>query len=177
MKHKQNDDGLLTPASYWEKKLGIKHSTEKARYKKLCGYKLSKDEKKLLDGAYYITFSDWKEYIDDKVSVLDDRELFEYGKYINGRLQNENLFSGLLSNFMLPMIISILTSIFAEIFALYLSKSYNHPILDFLAILFEYVVFLITLFILIKMIVENAQENKADILFYKDVYEIIRSKL
>lgn len=177
MKHKQNDDGLLTPTNYWEMKLGIKHNTEKVRYKKLCGYKLSKDEKKLLDGVYYITFSDWKEYIEGKLSVLDEKELYEYSKYINGRLQNENVFSGLFSNFMLPLIIAVLTPIFTEVLALFFDASYDDPILDFLSFLIKYGTCIIALILLIKMVVENAQENKAGNLFYKDIYEIITSKL
>jgi len=177
MKYKRNDDGLLTPSHYWEMKLGIKHKTEEARYKKLCGYKLSKDDKKLLDGIYYITFSDWKKYIDDKLAVLDEEELFEYSKYINGRLQNENVLSGLFSNFMIPLALSALTPIFTEIFTQYLNASYGNPILDCLSFLIKYGVCTITLLLLIKIVSENAQENKACNLFYKDVYEIIISKL
>lgn len=134
MKHKRNDDGLLTPTNYLELKLGIKHN-------------------------------------------LDEEELFEYSKYINGRLQNENVLSGLFSNFMLPIIISALTPIFTEIFTQYLNVSYDDPILDFLAFLIRYGACITTLFLLIKIVAENAQENKACNLFYKDVYEIIISKL
>lgn len=161
MKHKRNDDGLLAPTNYWEMKLGIKHNTEKSRYKKLCGYKLSKDDKKLLGGAYFITFSDWKEYIEGKLSVLDEEELFEYSKYINGRLQNENVFSGLFSNFMLPLMISVLTPIFTEMFTQYLDASYDNAVLDFLSFLIRYGAGIIALVLLIKTVVENAQENKA----------------
>ena len=176
MKNKRNNDGLLTPTEYWEKKLGIKHNTEKARYKKLCGYRLCKNDKKFLDGAYFITFSDWKKYIEDKLSFLDEKELFEYSKYINGRLQNENIFSGLFSNFMLPLMISVLTPIFTEIFTQYIDSSYDNAVLDFFSFLIRYGAGIIALFLLMKAVVENAQENKAGNLFYKDMYEIIITK-
>lgn len=178
MKHKQkNNDGLLSPTEYWEIKLSIKHITEKARYKKLCGYKLSKDDKAHLDGAYYITFSDWSEYIDGKLSALDTKELFEYNKYINGKLENENVFNGLFSNFLVPLMISAITAIIAELLTQYLNESYNNPILDLISILIKYSTCAIALIILVKAVVENAQDNKAAHLFYKDMHEIIISKL
>lgn len=178
MRHKhKNNDGLLTPTDYWEMKLGIKHKTEKARYKKLCGYKLSKNEKILLDGAYYITFSDWKKYIEDKLSFLNEKELYEYSKYINGNLENENIFTGLLSNFILPLTISVLTPIFAEIFAQYLNELNDDFISFFLSFMIKYVTFILALVMLTKIIIENSQKNKSDKLFYKDMYEIIISKL
>ena len=178
MKHKQkNNDVLLTPAEYWEMKLGIKHITEKARYKKLCGYRLSKDDKAHLDGAYFITFSDWKEYIDDKLSVLNTEELTEYSKYISGKLEDENVLNGLFSNFMLPLIISLITPIGAEVFTQYLNKTYDNPILDFISFLIKYITCIIVLVMLIKMVIDNVRDNKAGNLFYKDIYEIILSKL
>lgn len=178
MKHKQNNnDGLLSPTEYWEMKLGIKHITEKARYKKLCGYRLSKDDKTYLDGAYYITFSDWYTYIDDKLSVLDTKELFEYSKYINGRLEKENIFSGLFSNFMVPLMISVIAPIVLEVLTQYLNESYNHPLLDFLSIIIKCIICVITLVKLTKIVVNNAQDNKAGHLFYKDMYKIVVSKL
>ncbi len=74
MKRIEDNDILLSPTTYWDKKLGIKHINEEVRYKKLCGYDLSRGDKKYLDGAYYITFSDWKEYMEEKVSVLNQEE-------------------------------------------------------------------------------------------------------
>ncbi len=130
-KNKSTKDGLLTPTEYWEMKLGIKHSTEKARYKKLCGYKLSKDDKSLLDGAYYITFSDWEKYMDEKLSTLNSKELFDYSKCINGRLENENVFNGIFSGFMLPLIISAITPIVGKILTQYLTEKYDNSVLDF----------------------------------------------
>lgn len=178
MKHKQkNNDGLLSPTEYWEMKLGIKHITEKARYKKLCNYRLSKDDKAYLDGAYYITFSDWDTYINDKLSVLDTKELFEYSKYINGRLEKENIFSGLFTNFMVPLIISVITPIVLEMLTEYLTESYNHPLLDFLTIIIRCIICAVTFITLTKIVVENAQDNKASHLFYKDMHKIITSKL
>ena len=177
MKHKQkNNDGLLTPTQYWEMKTGIKHITEKARYKKLCGYRLSKNDIAYLDGAYYITFSDWNEYIDSKLSSLDTKELFEYSKYINARLENENVFSGLFSNFMMPLMISVI-GIIAEMLTQYFNETYNNPILDLISILLKYGTCIIALVILIKKVVEDVQDNKAGHLFYKDMYELIISKL
>ena len=177
MKHKQNDNGLLTPTDYWEKKLGIEHRIEKARYKRLCGYKLSRNEKKLLDGAYYITFSDWKEYIDEKISVLDDKELLEYSKYINSQLQRQDVFNGLFSELVIPLMLAMLAPIFTELCTQYLSSSYDSLVFAFLSILLKYVFFVIALVVLLKVIVDNAQDNKANNLFYKDMYDNINLKL
>ena len=180
MKHKRNDDGLLMQIDYWEMKLGIKHNTEKARYKKLCGYKLAKKDRLLLDGAYYITFSDWKEYMDAKLSVLDKKELFEYSKYINSQLHKGNIFSGVLSNFMLPVAVSIITSVFTELFMQVADKSFDNYISYIIIYSISYLIklgmYLCVLLFFIKMVVDNVQENKADNLFYKDMYEIVNSK-
>lgn len=47
----------------------------------------------------------------------------------------------------------------------------------FLSILFKYVFFIIALVVLLKVIVDNAQDNKANNLFYKDMYDNINLKL
>lgn len=177
MKRKDYNDNLLSQTAYWEMKLGIKHSTEKARYKKLCGHNLSKDERKDWDGVYYITFSNWKEYMEGKLSVLNQAELLEYSKYINLRLEKVNVFEVLVSNYFFPFLIAIVSPLIAEIFIKYLVNAEN----DLLGIVIEFIVCMVSFYLLMKYVIKNVmgeiEDNKVSHLFYKDMYELVTSKL
>ena len=64
-----------------------------------------------------------------------------------------------------------------ELCTQYLSSSYDSLVFAFLSILLKYVFFVIALVVLLKVIVDNAQDNKANNLFYKDMYDNINLKL
>lgn len=81
MKQKKSTGVLLDPLDYWERKLCINYESEYVRYKKLC-MKLNKKEIRKLDGAYYITYSDWEKRMTDAIQHLDSAELYEYIHFI-----------------------------------------------------------------------------------------------
>lgn len=173
MKKQKNNDGLIDPTEYWESKLDMNHSTEKVRYKKLCGYKLSKSDKKLLSKPYFTTYTVWRNYMENKLSVLDPDELFEYSKYINMQIEYENVFNGIFSNFMLPFIVSIFAPFIAGTLSQYIIDSDKDSVTILVSLLVIFIACMFALYYIIKMIVETVNKNKSDNLFYKDLYDII----
>ena len=177
MKRKEDKDNLLLQATYWNMKLGIKDVTEKARYKKLCGFNLSKYDKRNLDGAYYITFSDWKIYMEEKISVLDKVELLEYSKYLNLNLEREKVFEGLSASFIFPFVIAMLSPVLGEVTAEFVNCTGDTWVYEFCSYLFKLIFCIIALCIVIKSVIDDLKENKANYLFYKDMHEIVMEKL
>lgn len=181
MKRKEDNDNLLSQTNYWNMKLGIKHITEKTRYKKLCGYKLTKSDKEYLDGAYYITFSDWKEYMEEKLSVLNQEELFEYSKYIKLNLEKADVFEGLLSKYIFPLMIATISPLISEIFIEYVLNKENDFGNGYGAFIVKLIVCMIGFYFMLKYVMNyvlvDVEDGKVSYLFYKDIYELIISKL
>ena len=177
MKRNEDNDNLLSQTTYWNMKLDMKHMTEKMRYKKLCGYKLTKIDKEYLDGAYYITFSDWKEYMERKISVLNKVELLEYSKYLNLNLERQKVFEGLVASFMFPFVIAMLSPILGEVTAEFVNSKGDTWVYNFSSYLVKLIFCIIALFIVIKRVIDDLKENKANYLFYRDMYEIVMEKL
>lgn len=151
--------------AYWDRKLAINHKTEEIRYKKLCGNKLSKKEKKCLGEKYFITYSGWSEYIEEKLSALDDDELLEYGKYINGRLRLQPE-ATLFSNFAMPVAMFMMTPILENVFDMCIWGN-NPAVVSVLILPLWGSCLCVAVFLLMqKMIVKYEREKKISGSFY-----------
>lgn len=181
MKRKEDNDNLLSQTTYWNMKLGIKHITEKTRYKKLCGFKLTKIDKEYLDGAYYITFSDWKECMEEKLSVLNQEELLEYSKYLNSNLERGDVIEGLLSKFIFPFMMAIISPLISEIFIKYLLNKENDFGNGYGTFIIKLIICMIIFYFMLKYVMKyvltDIEDDKVSKLFYRDMYEIVTSKL
>lgn len=105
MGNKKNTGIILKPIDYWEQKLDINFETEFLRYKKLCT-KLSKKEEQKLNGAYYITYSDWEQRMLNVLSSLDSFELYEYIHFLNRLSNNRNIAVNLTSVYIYPLVMA-----------------------------------------------------------------------
>lgn len=106
-KGKSTDIQILNPINYWESKLNINFETEFIRYKSLCT-KLTKKERRKLDGAYYITYSDWNHKIITFITMLDQSELDEFKHYLTGCANRSNIFNTITFGTLFPFLVSFL---------------------------------------------------------------------
>lgn len=121
MKIRKSSDILLDPLNYWQMKLNINFETEFIRYKKLYK-KLAKKEIRKLDGAYYITYSDWKCRIITIYNMLEPSELYEFKHYLTGCANTSNFvdritiatFFPFLLSFLLPLMNNFLNTIYGS---------------------------------------------------------------
>lgn len=77
---------IIPAAEYWNKKLDMDYPTEFARYKYLCGY-LSPKKLNALKAETFITYHDWKAYIEQKLEKLTTKELTEYYYFLNSKVR------------------------------------------------------------------------------------------
>lgn len=106
MKKKKSTEVLLSPVQYWEMKLNINFETEFIRYKYLC-VKLNKKEMRKLDGAYYITYTEWEQKMMDTISVLDKNELYELIHFLSGSASQSSI-TNKVYTYLFPFLVSFL---------------------------------------------------------------------
>lgn len=170
-KNKKCQDGLLSPDTFWEKKLEINFANELARYKKLCG-SISKKEVHLLDGKYYITYHDWKEHIEILLDKLTDAETEEFYHYLKNKERMSTILNNTTSSIIIPYIIAFFAPFIVEEIFTFLTPGLNISIAMIVATLLISVMCFVTL----KNILKDTKKDSITTFFYIDIQAIIIKK-
>lgn len=170
---------ILPAAEYWNKKLDMDYPTEFARYKYLCGYPAPKKLKSLKTETF-ITYHDWKAYIEQKLEKLTTEELTEYYYFLNSKVRAGSMTKSITTNFILPFTLSFyIPHVITELLN-YTEKT--STFIDFeaypgyrLAILLIYIVIL-TIIISLH-ILRDLRDDELTRHYYEDLKYIVKTKL
>lgn len=162
---------------YWEEKLNLKNEEEIVRYKILCNGRLSKKERKKNIDPVYTTYSDWGEYMQQKLGKLSERELEEFRKYINLKRTYEQSVLGIQNIFLIPFVIAIISPLITQGFLELFKDNFNNIIASVFFAILVVMLFCICLWGMLWKIIVEEKESRRMVLFYNDIYEIIQRKI
>lgn len=177
MRKKKDESILLPPDRYWSDKLEINFYVEFARYVKLCG-KYNQKDFGTLDGAYFISYGDWKTYMQDKISKLDLSDKEEFCHYLQNKERMNSLTNNLNVTLLIPFFITIyapfLMNVIFNIFSENaLLKNKYYLVAAFVTIIITFSLFISTL---IKVI-NTFRHDEYSKFFYQDLRGMVTNEL
>lgn len=139
---------------------------EKAIYLYLCGERMNKDQKKLLDNdTKFERYRDWREYQVTKYNMYSKESLIEFKKIINLYLRDIRRFKNYSQIFCTAFVSGILSN--------FLTKYFEVSGENILSIIIWTLSIPTLMAMLMIMIVKTFYQDEKYIPFYKDVKEII----
>lgn len=179
MKNNKQSDSLLSAGQYWEKKLSIKFETEYIRYKKLC-CNLTKQERLQLDGYYFTTYNDWKNYIYKIHDNFDKLELDEYRRFLVSKSRLNNFSNNLNYYFLVPLITSFFIPLLFNQFFDYILKGRENTSNIFMYIFYIIIMFIIVIQIFkhfILKLIETTHDSEIRKSFYMAIQFVEKSSI
>lgn len=170
---------VLPATEYWNKKLNMDFPTEFTRYKYLCGY-LHPRKVKSIKSEVFITYHDWKSYIEQKLEKLNTEELTEFYFFLNSKVRTRTITKGITTNFIFPFAISFYIPHFVNELLSYTEKTATF--IDFEANpAYRIAIFLIYIVILTMIIgshiLRDLNDEELNQHYYEDLKYIVQNKI
>lgn len=176
MKKKKESSILLPADKYWSDKLDIDFEVELARYRFLCGSMLEEGNQSL-NGHYYTTYMDWKSYIEEKISHLNDSETTELYHYLKNEKRRASIRTGMSANIIFPILASVSLPTFFEAIKTTFDNTQNS---NFVIGIIELILILVFFHLMIKPVITTTKDYKVTEYrryFYSDLKEIVEAHM
>ncbi len=166
---------IIPALEYWQIKLNMDHVSEFARYKFLCNYSSKKNER-LINGKKYITYHEWKSYIDEKIAILNSEELSEFYYFLNSKVRSSSISLDIGNNLIITLILSFYIPPILNALLHYINTKFPYISSETLLLINTILIVVIALSLAIYLI-HTLRDDNLKKHYYEELKNIVEKRL